>query len=66
MNTKTALWLTWAVIITGYVGYAVAQQRQPSNVNGCIVVGSAPTLTAGTSTVFTCNTSGQLRMSTTP
>jgi len=63
---KYALWLTWVGMVAAVVSYAVAQQTVPQAVNGCVVVGSAPTLSAGTQTVFTCNTSGQLRMSTTP
>jgi hypothetical protein len=67
MTPKLALALTWmSFAAAAAIGYAVAQQTAPSEIQGCIVVGSAPTLTAGVRTTFTCNTSGQLRMSTTP
>jgi hypothetical protein len=66
MTFKRALLLTWVALVAGIVSYAVAQQSAPNEINGCIVVGLAPTYTAGQRVTFTCNTSGQLRMSTTP
>ena len=66
MSPKTALMMTWVALIAGIVSYAVAQQTAPNEIQGCIVVGSAPTYTAAQRVAFTCNTSGQLRMSTTP
>jgi hypothetical protein len=67
MTPKLALALTWfSFAVAAAIGYAVAQQTVPDSVNGCIVVSGAPTLSAGVRTVLTCNTSGQLRMSTTP
>jgi len=65
MTTKLALWLTWAGIVGGIAGWAIAQPA-PGIVQGCTVVGSAPTYTAGQLVAVTCNTAGQLRMSTTP
>ena len=64
--TRYALLLTWVALIAGFVSYATAQLYAPNAVNGCIVVSIAPTYTAGERVAFTCNTSGQLRMSTTP
>jgi hypothetical protein len=66
MTFKYALMATWIALIAGIVSYAVAQQSAPNYINGCVVVGSAPTYTAAQRVAFTCNTSGQLRMSTTP
>lgn len=65
MTAKLALFLTWAGVAGLIAGFALAQ-RAPSETMGCIVVGSAPTYTAGQLVSVTCNTSGQLRMSTTP
>lgn len=66
MTPKLALLLTWVALVAGITSYAVAQLVAPNAVNGCVVVGSAPTYTALERVAFTCNTSGQLRMSTTP
>jgi len=64
--TKLALFLTWAGIIGGIAGFAIAQVQSPGVAQGCNVVGAAPTYTAGQYVTVTCNTAGQLRMSTTP
>jgi hypothetical protein len=66
MSPRLALLLTWTALVAGIVSYAVAQQSAPAEIQGCVVVSAAPTYTAGQRVVFTCNTSGQLRMSTTP
>jgi len=66
MTPKLALALTWlSFTLAGLIGYALAQ-RNPDVIQGCVVVGSAPTYTAGQIVSVTCNTSGQVRMSTTP
>jgi hypothetical protein len=67
MTPKIALALTWfSFIVAGMIGYASAQLSTPSLVTGCVVVGAAPTYTAAQVVALTCNTAGQLRMSTTP
>jgi hypothetical protein len=66
MTPKLALLLTWTALVAGIVSYAVAQQTSPNAIDGCVVVSVAPTYTAAQRVAFTCNTSGQLRMSTTP
>jgi hypothetical protein len=66
MTTRLALILTWLSFgVAAIIGYALAQPA-PGTLSGCLVVGSAPTYTAGQIVSVTCNTSGQLRMSTTP
>jgi hypothetical protein len=66
MTTKLALALTWiSFVVAGMIGYAVAQ-RPGELLTACTIVSGAPTYTAGQQVALTCNTSGQLRMSTTP
>ncbi len=69
MTTKIALWLSWA-LFAGFIGgsaFAVTTGPwSPSNTLGCRVVDSTPTYAAGALVAATCNTSGQLRVTTTP
>lgn len=66
MTYKHALWLTWFALAAGAVGFATAQVVAPSSIEGCVVVGAAPTYTALQRVAVTCNTQGQLRVTTTP
>jgi len=66
MNTKIALWMSWALFV-GFIGHmAYAQVRGPEMITGCMVVSAAPTLVAGTSYPLTCSTTGLLRTAGTP
>lgn len=67
MNTKIALWLTWAGLGLFADGFAVAQTLgpwSPGELPGCRIVSGTPTYVAGQLVAVTCNTSGQLRMTT--
>jgi len=57
-----------AIALAGVcISLLVSSQAQiPAGVQACTVVGSAPTYTANQVVGLTCNTAGQLRMSTTP
>ena len=67
MSPRLALLLTWTALVAGIVSYAVAQQSAPAEIQGCLVTtNAAPGYTAGQRVVFTCNTAGQLRTTTTP
>lgn len=69
MSYKTALLATWIALGTFAAGYALASTVgpwSPGNMPGCIVVDATPTYAAGTRVAQTCNTSGQLRVTTTP
>ena len=67
MTAKFALWLTWVAIVFGVAGYALATTTgpwSPSDLPGCRVVDATPTYNAGALVAQTCNTSGQLRVTT--
>lgn len=68
MNAKIALWLSWAFFLGIAVGgsaYAVTTGPwSPQTLPGCRVVDATPTYTAGQLVAVTCNTSGQLRVTT--
>lgn len=62
MRTTHVLIIALSIICAGL---AFAQALSPANVNGCVVVGSSPTYSAGQQVAFTCSTSGQLYVKTT-
>jgi len=67
MTYKLALWATWIGIVAFAAGAAFAVTTgpwSPSNTPGCRVVDSTPTYAAGLLVAQTCNTSGQLRVTT--
>ncbi len=67
MTYKAAFLLTWVGFGVFGAGYALAVTTgpwSPSNTPGCRVVDSTPTYTAGQLVAQTCNTSGQLRVTT--
>lgn len=69
MSYKQALLLTWVMLCVFTGGYAAAVTVgpwSPSGTPGCRVVDSTPTYVAGALVAQTCNTSGQLRVTTTP
>lgn len=69
MNFKTAFWLTWFGIACVAAGGALATTTgpwSPEATPGCRVVDGTPTYSAGALVAVTCNTSGQLRVTTTP
>lgn len=63
---KHTLIIAASIIIAGVV-IGRAQQTSPASINGCIVSGTGPitTLSTNQQTVLTCNTLGQLRVTTT-
>lgn len=68
MTAKTALWLSWvffAGFAAGSAAWAVTTGPwSPDALPGCRVVDGTPTYTAGLLVAVTCNTSGQLRVTT--
>ena len=67
MTYKYALWLTWFAIVCGSAGYALAVTTgpwSPGELPGCRVVDGTPPYRAGGLVALTCNTSGQLRVTT--
>lgn len=67
MNAKIALWLSWALFVGLAAGGAFAVTTGPWSPNGlpgCRVVDGTPTYTAGQLVAVTCNTSGQVRVTT--
>lgn len=67
MTYKQAFLLTWVGFGVFAAGFAVASTIgpwSPSNTPGCMVVDATPTYSAGQSVAQTCNTSGQLRVTT--
>lgn len=66
MNYRTALWLSWVVIGSALVGYAVAaSKRGPDSLPGCIYNATPPTLTDGQSSALQCDINGKLKVNTT-
>lgn len=67
MNAKIALWLSWALFVGLFAGAAAAVTTgpwSPSGLAGCRVVDGTPTYSAGQLVGVTCNTSGQVRVTT--
>ena len=48
----------------GGVAMVTAQQISPSGINGCVYLATPPTLTDLQSFVFTCDSTGKLRVTT--
>jgi hypothetical protein len=61
-NTQAAI--IAAGMVLGGVAVSMAQQASPAAINGCVYLATPPTLTNGQSTVFTCSSTGQLRVTT--
>lgn len=69
MTFKTAFFATWIGLGVFAAGFAVASTTGPWSPNilpGCRIVDATPTYAAGQLVAATCNTSGQLRVTTTP
>lgn len=69
MTYKQALVLTWTglgVFVAGYAAATTTGPWSPGIVNGCMIVDATPTYSAGQTVSQTCNTSGQLRVTTIP
>ncbi len=69
MTYKQAFVLTWVAFGVFTAGFALATTTgpwSPGIVNGCMIVDATPTYSAGQTVAQTCNTSGQLRVTTTP
>jgi hypothetical protein len=69
MNYRTAFLLSWAALGVFAAGMAVAVTTgpwSPDTTPGCRIVDSTPSYSAGQLVAVTCNTSGQLRVTTTP
>lgn len=69
MSYKAAFLLSWVLFGIFAAGYAVATTTgpwSPGDLPGCRVVDATPTYVAGALVAQTCNTSGQLRVTTTP
>jgi hypothetical protein len=62
--TNTQAWIIALGLILGGIAVSIAQQTAPAAVNGCIYYATPPTLTDGQSFVFTCDSSGKLRATT--
>ena len=63
MTYKLALWLTWATIGGGLIGYAVAQQA-PQVIPGCVYNATPPVLSNGQQSALQCDSSGKLKVTT--
>lgn len=69
MSYKHAFVLSWVLVGVFVAGYAAAVTTgpwSPEALPGCRVVDGTPTYSAGALVAVTCNTSGQLRVTTTP
>lgn len=68
MRTSHVLILAFAIIVAGIaVGVAQTGFYAPDTIHGCIVTTTAaPSYTAGQHVMQSCNTAGQLRVTTTP
>lgn len=69
MTYKQALVLTWIGLGVFAAGFAVASTTgpwSPESLPGCRIVDATPSYAAGQLVALTCNTSGQLRVTTTP
>ena len=69
MTYKQALVLTWVGFGVFAAGYALATTTgpwSPNDLPGCRIVDATPSYSAGQLVAVTCNTSGQLRVTTTP
>ncbi len=64
MTTTQAAIIAGGIILAG-IAYGVAQPSGPAAINGCVFLSSPPTLTNGQQTVFTCDSTGKLRVTTT-
>lgn len=67
MSYKAAFLLSWVLFGAFAAGYAVASTVgpwSPAGLPGCRVVDATPTYAAGALVALTCNTSGQLRVTT--
>ena len=67
MTMKLALFLSWmffAGLIAGAAFAVTTGPWSPGTLPGCRVVDGTPTYTAGALVAATCNTSGQLRVTT--
>ena len=62
MTNTQALIIAIGIAVAG-IGFAMAQQS-PSAVQGCIYYASPPTLTDKQQAVFTCDSTGKLRVTT--
>ncbi len=56
---KVVAHVVWALALLG-ITVAVAQQKSPDAVNGCVYNSSPPTLTDKQTTPFQCDSAGRL------
>lgn len=66
MTYKLALWFTWMGIASWIGGYATAQQTQPNVIPGCQFNTVAPSLANGQTAILQCDSTGRLKVTTTP
>ena len=63
--TTTQAWIIATGIMLAGALAGVAQQTGPALVNGCVYLAAPPTLSDRQSQVFTCDSTGKLRVTTT-
>ena len=63
MTYRNALWLTWAAIVGGFIGFAYAQTG-PQVIPGCIYNVTPPTLSNKQQTTLQCDVNGKLKVTT--
>ncbi len=63
VNTKIALWLSWALFV-GFVGGIAYAQRPGQLVTGCIATAAAVVAAEGNPAPLNCTLNGSLRILT--